>query len=403
MQDDLTLGVGDVYPRQRALFDAYVGYYLRTIRERYDRRGERWQRDFSGPEAYERSVEPNRRSFRESLGGWPWERAELGLGREPVAELPGFRVERLTYTLFEEVRTDALLLVPEGEGPWPAVLCQVGVNGAPETILGFTEISRDPDNAYHQIGRRLAGHGYAVIGTRMVTGVTPGVVRDQDHRAPHLMTEVQREVREYLLGKYDKDVAKDFAAGTRSRIYLDRLCRMIGHNLMGTEMFALSRAVDVLESLPEVRGERIGMYGLSQGGMSALWLPALEKRIIATVASASFNERHTKQVVSLPEQRPFVLTSSEDKIFAHMDEFADSDKASLICPRAFCVESGREDGSVFWKMADVAFAEVKAIYEKLGIGERCEIVRHEGGHELERVEDIADARVVKFLDRYLQA
>ena len=402
MQRDLTLGTDDVYPRQRALFDAYVAYYTRRLKELYDRRGEKWNRDFSSPEAYERSVEPNREHFRQTLGGWPWERGPLGLEREPVAELPGFRVERVHYTVFEEVRTDALLLLPEGEGPFPAVLCQVGVNGAPETILGFTEISRDPDNAYHQVGRRLAGHGYAVIGTRMVTGVTPGVVRDQDHRAPHLMSEVQREVREYLLANYDKDVAKDFGAGTRSRIYLDRLCRMMGHNLLGTEMFALSRAVDVLEALPEVRSDRIGMYGLSQGGMSALWLPALEKRIIATVASASFNERYTKQVVSLPEQGPFVLGSSEDKFFDHMSEFADSDKASLIPPRAFCVESGRDDGAVFWKTADAAFAEIKAIYEKLGLPEKCELVRHEGGHELERVEDIADARVVKFLDRWLK-
>jgi len=136
--------------------------------------------------------------------------------------------------------------------------------------------------------------------------------------------------------------------------------------------------------------------------MSALWLPALEKRIIATVASASFNERYTKQVEALPQQRPFVLTSSEDKIFAHMDEFADSDKASLVCPRAFCVESGRDDGAVWWKTCEQAFNEVKAIYEKLGIGERCVLVQHEGGHELERVEDIAEARCVKFLDRWLK-
>jgi dienelactone hydrolase len=402
MQEDLTLGVDDVYPRQRALFDAYVDHYTRTLKRLYDARGQKWHRDFSSPEAYERSVEPNREHFRKSLGGWCWERVDPGLVREPVAELPGFRVERLSYTIFEEVRTDALLLVPEGRGPFPAVLCQVGVNGAPETILGFTEMSREADNAYHQVGRRLAGHGYAVLGTRMVTGVTPGVVRDADHRAPHLMTDVEKEVRDYLLENYDKDVAKDFSAGTRSRIYLDRLCRMMGHNLLGTEMFALSRAVDVLVSLPEVRSERIGMYGLSQGGMSALWLPALEKRIVAAVASASFNERFTKQVVQLPEQTPFVLTSSEDKIFAHMEEFADSDKASLICPRAFCVESGRGDGSVFWKTADVAFAEIKAIYERLGIGEKCVMVRHEGGHELERVENIADARCVQFLDRWLK-
>ena len=124
-------------------------------------------------------------------------------------------------------------------------------------------------------------------------------------------------------------------------------------------------------SLSFVKKDKIGMYGLSQGGQSALWLPALEKRIQATVASCFFNERFTKQVILTPETTPFLHTAEGDKIYPHLNEFADSDIASLICPRAFFVESGRNDDAVDWKMATKAFSEVQAIYTKLGIPEKC--------------------------------
>ena len=47
-----------------------------------------------------------------------------------------------------------------------------------------------------------------------------------------------------------------------------------------------------------------------------------------------------KQVIPSEHYRPFALTVEEDKTYPHLHEFADSDIASLICPRAFMVEEG---------------------------------------------------------------
>ncbi|MFO7898406.1 MAG: hypothetical protein R6V58_05035 [Planctomycetota bacterium] len=399
---ELTFEPDDICPRQRKLFDQYERYLTERVKDAYERRGRFWNRDFSSPEAYETSVEPNRQHFRELVGGWPADRADLGLEREPIAELDGFTVERVHYTIRDGIRTDALLLLPAAAGPHPAVLCQIGVNGVPETLCGFTEESRTTNPSYNRIGQRLARRGYVVLATRMVTGVSPGEIRDPDHRAPHLMTDEQREICDWLLEHYDRARAKEFAPQTRSRTYLTRLCRTIGMDLMGVEMFALSRGVDLLCELPEVRSDRLGMYGKSQGGMSALWLGALDRRLAACVASASFTERLRKQI-GPDEHRPsFLLNSSEDKILPHLQEFADSDLASLICPRAFGVEAGKQDDSVWWPLAERAFAEVKAVYERLDLGERCEMFLHEGGHEVEPEEETDNIRCVGFLDRWLR-
>ncbi|MBI2505431.1 MAG: prolyl oligopeptidase family serine peptidase [Candidatus Latescibacteria bacterium] len=56
--------------------------------------------------------------------------------------------------------------------------------------------------------------------------------------------------------------------------------------LWGHQVYNLMRAVDYLQNRPEVAGGRIGMLGLSMGGMEALWLAALDQRI-GVVVSAS--------------------------------------------------------------------------------------------------------------------
>jgi acetyl esterase/lipase len=52
------------------------------------------------------------------------------------------------------------------------------------------------------------------------------------------------------------------------------------------------RALDLLESLPEVNRDRIGVIGHSLGGHNALFTAALDERIKAVVASCGFTPFH---------------------------------------------------------------------------------------------------------------
>lgn len=54
--------------------------------------------------------------------------------------------------------------------------------------------------------------------------------------------------------------------------------------LWGDQVYNLMRALDYLESRSEVAQGRIGMLGLSLGGMEALWLGALDPRIRVVVS-----------------------------------------------------------------------------------------------------------------------
>ncbi len=375
---DPILTGADIDPLRRQLFEAYDAWLMRQCRERYDARGERWQRDYSSPQAYSRSVAPNRERLLALIGGWPWERVPLQPRLEEIAVTDSYTASRVYYTSFDDVRVDAILIRPHGDGPFPAVLAQHGVNNSPEQICGFC----DPEygKAYHEIGVRLAKHGYVVIAPRMIGGY--GEDRFNVPNVPSLRTQEQG----------------------RSQNQIHRKALLISQTIQALEYFTLSRAVDYLESMPEVDNDRIGLYGLSRGGRAALWVGALEERLQAVVSSAWFNERFSKMLQpDIVNGGSFIETSSEFQFIPGLfHEFGDADIASLICPRAFFVEDGKHDGAVWWPNAIQEFKLVEEFYAQLGIPEKCGIRIHEFGHETEPEDEITDIQAVAFLDRWLK-
>ncbi len=54
----------------------------------------------------------------------------------------------------------------------------------------------------------------------------------------------------------------------------------------GESLYDLMRAIDYAESRPEADAERLGMLGLSMGGVEALWLAAIDERVDVVVSVA---------------------------------------------------------------------------------------------------------------------
>ena len=370
MRTDPLIPDSDIRPRRQKLYEAFDAYYSGLCEETERTREGRWSRDFSSIEAYERSIEPNRQRFLQMLGGWRWERGDLRPRVEHVLDTDAYRLERVWLTCFEGIEIDCLLLTPPGEGPRPVVMAQHGLSGCPEEVCGFSEYGA----AYGRIGIRLAEAGYTVIAPHMVGGYGEG-----------------ERGRTYVAGL-------EGISWGRARTRLNRKAFQVGQRVFAAELFCLSRAVDWVQTLPDVMPERIGFYGLSQGGQTALWFPAVERRIKAVVGASFFNHRYKKQVISGGgDYTAYLDTEEEDKFYpAQLLEFSDSDIASMICPRAYMVEQGNHDMSVHPDCARFEFAKLKAIYEGLGIGERAELLIFEGKHEIRGIEGIA------FLNRWLR-
>jgi hypothetical protein len=160
-------------------------------------------------------------------------------------------------------------------------------------------------------------------------------------------------------------------------------------------MLASSRALDLLAGNREVDPSRLGMYGLSRGGQSALFLPAMDLRIRASVCSAYFNDRLPK-LIGPYSRTNYIDWFAEGQILPEQVRwFADADIASLIAPRAFAVEAGKLDGAVDQEAAREECERARVHCDRLGVPDRFEFIPHAEGHVS------ATARAFEFLHIHL--
>jgi esterase/lipase len=198
-------------------------------------------------------------------------------------------------------------------GPWPAVVCLHGHGGKPYSVY-------DKESPYKAFAAELAGRNYVTI-------------------APIVSQHVVYEE---------------------------------GRTLMGERLWDAMRCIDYLESLISVDAERIGCAGLSLGGEIAMWLGAMDQRIIATV-SAGFLTRMDQM-----EQGHCMCWK-----FPGLRELVDyADIYSLIAPRQLMCQNGLKEPPTDFtvELAKAALKEIQVIYTNYGKPENVTLVAHPEGH-----------------------
>ena len=319
--------------------DAYANqletHIERWLVEEYPgRAAQAWHRDYASVEAFLKSVEPNREGWRRILN--PPDLKPTGpLARQPHPPMADLGGEWLVVPL-GPIEAEGLLVVPaSAEGPVPLVIAQHGIGSFPERVFGLA----DDGDAYHSYARELVNAGFAVL-------------------APFNL----------------------FSGEHRNRI--ERLCRLADTTLPGIELVRLQRLLDEVLEDPRIDADRVGMWGVSLGGLATMfWMP-LEPRIKAGVVCAWFNHRCNKMAVSDKRYSCFLDTQEEHAFFrGWLTEFADEDVVGLICPRPLLIQTGKKDGIAHWPQVVETFEAARVHYERLGIPDRIEIDLHEGGHE----------------------
>jgi dienelactone hydrolase len=154
-------------------------------------------------------------------------------------------------------------------------------------------------------------------------------------------------------------------------------------SIHGKDAWDTMRAIDYLQTLDFVDGERIGMVGHSYGGHSTIFTAALEPRIKAAWANGPVSDfvhhgmhwavpRGGGASQSLPAMRPFVLDPTTPPPVTFY-EFT-----SLIAPRPLAV--GQAVGE--WRpMEEENHAAVAEVYAALGVPERVSYVWYPGDHD----------------------
>jgi predicted dienelactone hydrolase len=267
----------------------------------------------------------------------------------------GYVRRKIAYhTEDAKTRVHAWLLIPTGNASTkrPAVLClhQTGPNGK-DSVVGLT------DRPTMHYAKELAQRGYVTLAPDY-----PSFGESKDYN-------------------FDAD---NYTSGTMKAIYDN------------------TRAIDLLQSLPEVDPNRIGCIGHSLGGHNTLFTAAFDERIKAAVTSCGFTSFHKYKGGDLrgwtsPRYMPLIKTKyklSPDKM-----PFDFAEVIAAIAPRAVFVNAPLHDDNFDIEGVREVLNAAQPIYNLLGATGHLEAVHANSAHDFP---DAERKLSYEFIDRILK-
>lgn len=144
------------------------------------------------------------------------------------------------------------------------------------------------------------------------------------------------------------------------------------------------RAVDVLQSLPDVDPDRIGAIGHSLGGHNSLFLAAFEPRIKAVVTSCGFNafpKYYKGNLKGWSHKGYMPRIASEYGLDPKRMPFDFTEILGAIAPRPVFINAPVRDGNFEVTGVQDCVAAAAPVYELLGAKDGLRPVYPEAGHE----------------------
>lgn len=265
---------------------------------------------------------------------------------------PHFVRKKLTFAAEKNDRVPAYLLVPlEVKGKLPAILClhqTIAIGKGEPAGLNKSENLR---YAVH-----LAERGYVTL-------------------APDYPS----------FGDYRYDFKKsNYASGSMKAIW---------NNM---------RAIDLLQSLPEVDGERIGCIGHSLGGHNTMFTAAFDTRIKALVSNCgftSFPEYYGGKLKGWASDRYMPLMETRYELRPEKMPFDFPEVVAAFAPRAFLASAPLHDSNFEVSGVRDCIAAAGPVYALLGAKDKLAANYPDCGHDFPPG---ARAAAYDWLDRWLK-
>jgi dienelactone hydrolase len=269
-----------------------------------------------------------------------------------IIENEKWTAHEVVLDVFPEVFAWGYLLLPADLKPGerrPVVVCQHGLEGVPADVITGPE-HPEAYNYYKSFAARLAERGYVVF-------------------APH----------------------NPYRGGDQFRL-LQRKANPLGKSLFSVILAQHQQILNWLGQQPFVDQTRIGFYGLSYGGKTAMRVPALLDGYALSICSADFNDWNQK-LVSLDYPGSYMFTHEwEMDEFDLGNRFDHAEMAALIAPRPFMVERGHYDNVGIDPWVAAEYSLVRRFYMQLGIPDKTQIEFFNGPHTINGVGTFAFLR-----------
>lgn len=215
--------------------------------------------------------------------------------------------QRIEYVAGDGDHIPAFLLIPEGEGPFPAAL--VHHQHASQRHLGKSEVAGIAGDPLQAFGPALARRGFVVL-------------------APDSICFEDRRKHASGITQHPKDDIQHFVEMGH------RLTQ--GDTLMRKVLADASSGISVLMHHPKVAGREIGVLGHSYGGNTTLFQAALDSRIAWAVSSGSLCSYAFKRQNDIPLEMALIIPGFAARWDLHH-------LVACIAPRPLCILSAGED------------------------------------------------------------
>jgi len=281
----------------------------------------------------------------EVIGRFPKASLSANPRTRKILDKPKWTAYDVVLDVWPDVFAWGILLAPKDLKPGerrPVVVFQHGLEGVPLDTL-----NEDPNSSgykyYKALPERLAESGF--IGF-----------------APH----------------------NPYRGGDAFRV-LQRKANPLKKSLFSIILAQHDRILDWLSELPFVDPQRIGFYGLSYGGKTAMRVPSLLDRYCLSICSADFNDWVRKNV-TVDSPYSYLFTGEYEMVEFNLGQtLSYAEMAALIAPRPFMVERGHNDGVAPDEWVAYEYAKVRRLYDSLGIGDRTAIEFFNGPHTINGV------------------
>ncbi|HEX7447490.1 MAG TPA: prolyl oligopeptidase family serine peptidase [Pirellulales bacterium] len=148
-----------------------------------------------------------------------------------------------------------------------------------------------------------------------------------------------------------------------------------GYTPAGVEAFNGIRALDYLQSRPEVDGERLGVTGRSGGGAYSWWVAALDERVKAAVPVAGITDLQNHVVDGCVEGH------CDCMFMVNTYRWDYPQVAALVAPRALLIANSDNDRIFPLDGVERLHAKVRKIYRLYGADERLGLQISPGPHK----------------------
>jgi cephalosporin-C deacetylase-like acetyl esterase len=300
---------------------------------------------------YQKSL---RKKFIEAIGGLP-DRTPLNPQVTGVIQRDGYHVEKIIFESQPKHYVSALLFLPDAgkyKPPYPGVLvpCGHSANGKAH-------------DEYQTMGALLALNGMAGL---VFDPIDQGERSQMPSQLPRL-------------------------AGTRAHTMLGIGSILLGRNTARFEIWDGMRAIDYLQSRPEVDPKRIGCTGNSGGGTQTSYLMSLDERIVAAAPSCYITGFERLLDTIGPQD-------AEQNIYGQLAFGMDhADYLMMRAPMPILICAATRD---FFDITGVwnSFRYAKRLYTRMEFAERIDLLENDAGHNYNQLQRQG---VVRWMSRWL--